>query len=64
MSLETERLKASRDWVAKHSVPMQTYEVHCPKCELTYHIEATVLTELYCPLCENDEPVRAKEVKK
>jgi len=46
-------------WTAKHAVPMQTYVVECPSCELMYHMEAAELRELYCPLCDNEEPVKA-----
>ena len=46
-------------WTAKHQLPMQTYEVSCPVCDITYHMEASELRELYCPLCENQEPVKA-----
>jgi len=56
--MEFERWK----WTAKHSVAMQTYQVECPKCDIMYHMEASELGELYCPLCDNEEPVKAKAV--
>ena len=51
------------DWTAKHSVATRVYSISCPECELTYEMEASVLDEVYCPLCDLDEPIKAKEVK-
>lgn len=55
--------KEFKRWTPKHSVSMQTYEVSCPTCELTYHMEASELKEIFCPLCESEDPIKAKEVK-
>jgi len=66
MSLETPDFLGPvgrKEWTAKHSVPTKTFEIHCPVCGLVYDLDAVSIDEIYCPLCENDEPIKAKEVK-